>query len=130
MVAVSVRSAHNPENATAKAPGCPAEDALACRATHVQLPAATHGHPGGAGGFLRSIAGRPTGRRSRRSDTVRPAAVLVGRGGVEPPTFHFSGGRSYRLSYLPERPKLYNSGMPEDESARPMASLLQASRTT
>jgi hypothetical protein len=24
----------------------------------------------------------------------------VVRGGVEPPTFRFSGGRSYRLSYL------------------------------
>jgi hypothetical protein len=31
----------------------------------------------------------------------------VGRGGVEPPTFHFSGGRSYQLSYLPKRTKLY-----------------------
>jgi hypothetical protein len=26
--------------------------------------------------------------------------ILVVRGGVEPPTFRFSGGRSYRLSYL------------------------------
>jgi hypothetical protein len=24
----------------------------------------------------------------------------VARGGIEPPTFRFSGGRSYRLSYL------------------------------
>jgi hypothetical protein len=28
----------------------------------------------------------------------------VGRGGVEPPTFRFSGGRSYQLSYLPSTP--------------------------
>ena len=26
--------------------------------------------------------------------------VVVVRGGVEPPTFRFSGGRSYQLSYL------------------------------
>jgi hypothetical protein len=26
--------------------------------------------------------------------------VIVVRGGVEPPTFRFSGGRSYQLSYL------------------------------
>lgn len=25
---------------------------------------------------------------------------MVARGGIEPPTFRFSGGRSYRLSYL------------------------------
>ena len=25
---------------------------------------------------------------------------MVARGGVEPPTFRFSGGRSYQLSYL------------------------------
>ena len=25
---------------------------------------------------------------------------MVARGGVEPPTYRFSGGRSYRLSYL------------------------------
>jgi hypothetical protein len=28
---------------------------------------------------------------------------LVARGGIEPPTFRFSGGRSYRLSYLAGR---------------------------
>ena len=31
---------------------------------------------------------------------VNYTAKLVVRGGVEPPTFRFSGGRSYRLSYL------------------------------
>ena len=31
---------------------------------------------------------------------VRMACDLVVRGGVEPPTFRFSGGRSYQLSYL------------------------------
>ena len=35
--------------------------------------------------------------------------MLVGRGGVEPPTFHFSGGRSYQLSYLTERATRYMS---------------------
>jgi hypothetical protein len=29
-----------------------------------------------------------------------PARGLVARGGVEPPTFRFSVGRSYQLSYL------------------------------
>ena len=32
---------------------------------------------------------------------------MVGRGGVEPPTFHFSGGRSYQLSYLPNSAEAY-----------------------
>lgn len=35
-------------------------------------------------------------------ESVGPS-VLVVRGGVEPPTFHFSGGRSYQLSYLTKR---------------------------
>jgi hypothetical protein len=33
---------------------------------------------------------------ARDDYTAKP----VVRGGVEPPTFRFSGGRSYRLSYL------------------------------
>jgi hypothetical protein len=28
---------------------------------------------------------------------------VVARGGVEPPTYRFSGGRSYQLSYLAKR---------------------------
>ena len=30
----------------------------------------------------------------------RTPEVLVARGGIEPPTYRFSGGRSYQLSYL------------------------------
>jgi hypothetical protein len=33
-------------------------------------------------------------------NTAFPLVRVVVRGGVEPPTFRFSGGRSYRLSYL------------------------------
>ena len=40
-------------------------------------------------------------RKPERCSDLRLSAV--GRGGVEPPTFHFSGGRSYQLSYLPPR---------------------------
>ena len=32
--------------------------------------------------------------------TAFPQIRRVVRGGVEPPTFRFSGGRSYQLSYL------------------------------
>src|SRR3954451_16456388 len=39
--------------------------------------------------------------RSRWSGSCSARRRAVGRGGVEPPTFRFSGGRSYRLSYLP-----------------------------
>ena len=37
---------------------------------------------------------------SRQSPVILVPTFLVVRGGVEPPTFRFSGGRSYRLSYL------------------------------
>jgi hypothetical protein len=35
-----------------------------------------------------------------------PFGLGVARGGVEPPTFRFSVGRSYQLSYLAEQPAL------------------------
>jgi hypothetical protein len=38
--------------------------------------------------------------RFRWSAFRQPGEGLVARGGVEPPTFRFSGGRSYQLSYL------------------------------
>ncbi len=46
---------------------------------------------------------RKTGRTSRGRS---PSSSVVARAGIEPATFHFSGGRSYRLSYLAsnERP--------------------------
>ena len=54
---------------------------------------------------------------SGTSYVIYPLAAGVARGGVEPPTFRFSGGRSYQLSYLaapgthtgPERPEVYRS---------------------
>ncbi len=41
---------------------------------------------------------------------------MVGRGGVEPPTFHFSGGRSYQLSYLPNAREAYRPWAGRSES--------------
>jgi hypothetical protein len=42
--------------------------------------------------------------RSRRipgpKKAGRAGVLMVARGGVEPPTYRFSGGRSYQLSYL------------------------------
>ena len=62
-----------------------------------------------------TAAERP--RRSAAGAFVQVSpAMLVGRGGVEPPTFHFSGGRSYQLSYLPERRSPYRSQFGDSES--------------
>jgi hypothetical protein len=55
------------------------------------------------------IDGRVIGHEAgTSSDSTIVAAVDstvlgVARGGVEPPTFRFSGGRSYQLSYLAAR---------------------------
>ena len=38
-------------------------------------------------------------------DDLLIAHWVVARGGVEPPTFRFSVGRSYQLSYLAEQSK-------------------------
>ena len=35
---------------------------------------------------------------------------MVARGGIEPPTYRFSGGRSYQLSYLAARENLVEKG--------------------
>jgi hypothetical protein len=51
------------------------------------------------------MAGADQARTPHRSRALGADAGLldaVGRGGVEPPTFRFSGGRSYQLSYLPQ----------------------------
>ena len=43
---------------------------------------------------------RPENRQALRTLTHLARLEVVVRGGVEPPTFRFSGGRSYQLSYL------------------------------
>jgi hypothetical protein len=42
---------------------------------------------------------------------------MVARGGVEPPTFRFSVGRSYQLSYLAERCDAVLTGLEPATSA-------------
>ena len=74
------------------------------RAANVQLAAAIKGQersntgtgdPAGKGAQSKI----PTGV-SADGDLCSPAKGYVARGGVEPPTFRFSVGRSYQLSYL------------------------------
>ena len=66
------------------------------RAIRVQHRAVSDG-----GKRAMGVTRREQPRRTR--DGVRPGqrrADRVVRGGIEPPTFRFSGGRSYQLSYL------------------------------
>ena len=42
-----------------------------------------------------------------------PCSEVVVRGGVEPPTFRFSGGRSYQLSYLTIRGLTVPTALPQ-----------------
>ena len=58
---------------------------------------------GGIHGHSWSVNGRERGppeRQNRRSTGSDLRFTVVARGGVEPPTFRFSVGRSYQLSYL------------------------------
>ena len=48
--------------------------------------------------------------RSRRPDVSDLRLRVVARGGVEPPTYRFSVGRSYQLSYLAKPRKPYRRG--------------------
>ena len=44
-----------------------------------------------------------TGRKAAETQNAMESdsiAINVARGGLEPPTFHFSGERYYQLSYL------------------------------
>ena len=55
-----------------------------------------------------------TRTKSRRStemtnDQADGLVIVVARGGVEPPTFRFSVGRSYQLSYLAGLGSCYTS---------------------
>ena len=56
-------------------------------------------------------------REAPDRDVVGRFDVLVARGGVEPPTYRFSVGRSYQLSYLAKRVECYMSSAAPEESA-------------
>lgn len=49
-------------------------------------------------------------------DAIGRFGLHVARGGVEPPTYRFSVGRSYQLSYLAKRVECYMSATAAAES--------------
>ena len=51
-------------------------------------------------GLVGRRPGAGVGRDFVNRKIVKPEGQVVARGGVEPPTFRFSVGRSYQLSYL------------------------------
>src|SRR5271155_6264983 len=63
-------------------------------------------HFGPISAISRGIEGVPRQRFSALSCTN----ILVARAGIEPATFRFSGGRSYRLSYLAGRHRVPRRG--------------------
>lgn len=70
------------------------------------------------------------GRRVRGAISRSPHESLqseVARGGVEPPTFRFSVGRSYQLSYLAEQPALW-AGMATPTGLEPATSAVTGRR--
>src|SRR5205814_1418242 len=75
----------------------------------------------------RSDGRAPQTAMSRRREA--PGWTVVGRGGVEPPTFRFSGGRSYRLSYLPQYDSAVLTGLEPAISSRPGSRSTRGIRT-
>ena len=62
---------------------------------------ATSGGQHGISGVTSGQPGHASKIAQKGPDLHECGSGRVARGGVEPPTFRFSGGRSYRLSYLP-----------------------------
>ena len=62
-------------------------------------------------------------------DAIGRFVLHVARGGVEPPTYRFSVGRSYQLSYLAKRVECYMSATALAESVAPPSWLLLRARS-
>ena len=102
-LAEAVQAARPPSSSAGRAPPRAHRRRARPDAARPRLPSSNARRPAGAPQldhpeFLQ-VAGPNTGR-----DLGGCCWRRVGRGGVEPPTFRFSGGRSYRLSYLPATP--------------------------